>query len=33
MFAYSHPLISQGDGRVKTDPVNESRIQLVLDRF
>lgn len=33
MFAYSHPLIAQGAGRVKTDPVNEKRIQLVLDRY
>lgn len=33
MFAFSHPLIAQGAGRIKTDPVNEQRIQLVLDRY
>ena len=33
MFAYTHPLINEGAGRIKTDPENELRIKLVLDRF
>jgi hypothetical protein len=33
MFAYTHPLINEGAGRIKTDSDNEIRIQLVLDRF
>ncbi len=33
MFAYSHPLINSGAGRNKTDPENERRVELVLDRY
>ena len=33
MFAFTHPLIAQGAGRVKTDPINEDRIKTVLDRY
>ena len=33
MFDYSHPLINSGAGRNKTDPENERRVELVLDRY
>ena len=33
MFPQGNPIIIEGAGRIKTDPVNEQRIQLVLDRF
>lgn len=33
MFSYPHPLNNEGAGRVKTDPVNEERIQKVLNRY
>ena len=33
MFSYTHPLLTQGAGRIKTDPVNEQRIQTVLQRY
>jgi hypothetical protein len=33
MFAYNHPLITEGAGRIKTDALNDERINLVLDRF
>lgn len=33
MFPYGNPIILEGSGRIKTDPLNEERIKLVLDRF
>jgi len=33
MFWYGNPLVNQGAGRIKTDSVNEQRIELVLNRF
>lgn len=33
MFNYSNPLINEEGGRIKTDPENERKIQLVLDRL
>ena len=33
MFWYGHPLVNQGAGRIKTDSVNEERIETVLNRF
>ena len=33
MFWYGHPLINQGAGRIKTDRINEDRIETVLNRF
>lgn len=33
MFKYGNPIILEGSGRIKTDPVNEKRIELVLSRF
>lgn len=33
MFAYLHPLINEGAGRQKSDPLNQQRIELVLDRY
>jgi hypothetical protein len=33
MFPYGNPIILQNSGRVKTDSLNESRIEIVLDRF
>ena len=33
MFKYGNPIILEGSGRIKTDPVNEKRIETVLSRF
>lgn len=33
MFWYGHPLVNQGAGRIKTDSINEQKIELVLNRF
>jgi hypothetical protein len=33
MFAYGNPIILEGSGRIKTDPLNQKRIDLVLGRF
>ena len=33
MFWYGHPLVAQGAGRIKTDRINEERIETVLNRF
>ena len=33
MFWYGHPLIDEGAGRIKTDPLNEQRIETVLNRY
>lgn len=33
MFKYGNPIILEGSGRIKTDPLNESRIEQVLGRF
>lgn len=33
MFAYGNPIILEGSGRIKTDPVNEQRVEAVLKRF
>jgi hypothetical protein len=33
MFKYGNPLILEGAGRIKTDSVNEQRIEQVLSRF
>jgi alpha-L-arabinofuranosidase len=33
MFAYNHPLITEGAGRIKTDALNDERINIVIDRF
>lgn len=33
MFWYGHPLVNQGAGRIKTDKINEQRIETVLSRF
>lgn len=32
MFAFPNVQVNEGAGRTKTDPINEKRIQLVLDR-
>jgi hypothetical protein len=33
MFPYGNPIILEGSGRIKTDCLNERRIELVLSRF
>ena len=33
MFKYGNPIILEGSGRIKTDPLNEKRIEQVLSRF
>ena len=33
MFWYGHPLVNQGAGRIKTDSLNEQRIETALNRF
>ena len=33
MFKYGNPIILDGAGRIKTDALNEERIELVLSRF
>jgi hypothetical protein len=33
MFQYGNPILLEGSGRIKTDPLNEQRIELVLARF
>lgn len=33
MFPYGNPIILEGSGRIKTDSLNEKRINLVLTRF
>ena len=33
MFRYGNPIINEGAGRIKTDPVNEKRIEMVLSRY
>ena len=33
MYQYGNPIILEGAGRIKTDPINEQRLQLVLARF
>jgi hypothetical protein len=33
MFWYGHPLVNLGAGRIKTDSINEQRIETVLNRF
>jgi hypothetical protein len=33
MFKYGNPIILENAGRVKTDSLNEQRIELVLSRF
>lgn len=33
MFKYGNPIILDGSGRIKTDHLNEQRIELVLSRF
>lgn len=33
MFRYGNPIIKDGSGRIKTDPLNEQRIEAVLSRF
>lgn len=33
MFRYGNPIINEGAGRIKTDSVNEKRIEMVLSRF
>ena len=33
MFKYGNPIIKEGSGRIKTDPLNEQRIETVLSRF
>ncbi len=33
MFKYGNPIILEGSGRIKTDALNESRIEQVLGRF
>jgi hypothetical protein len=33
MFKYGNPIILEGSGRIKTDPLNEKRIETVLARF
>lgn len=32
MFAFPNVQVNEGAGRVKSDPINEQRIQMVLDR-
>lgn len=33
MFQYTHPLVNEGAGRIKSDPVNEARINQVLNNY
>jgi hypothetical protein len=33
MFQYGNPILLEGSGRIKTDPLNEQRVELVLARF
>ena len=33
MSGSSYPLINEGAGRIKTDPENERRVGLVVDRY
>ena len=33
MFKYGNPIVLEGSGRIKTDPLNERRIEEVLSRF
>ena len=33
MFKYGNPIIKEGAGRIKTDALNEQRIETVLSRF
>jgi hypothetical protein len=33
MFPHGNPIILEGSGRIKTDPLNQKRIDLVLTRF
>ena len=33
MFPHGNPIIKEGAGRIKTDPINERRIELALSRF
>lgn len=33
MFKYGNPIILEGSGRIKTDAVNEKRIETALARF
>ncbi len=33
MFKYGNPVLLEGSGRIKTDPLNEKRIEMVLSRF
>ena len=33
MFKYGNPIINEGSGRIKTDALNEKRIETVLSRF
>jgi hypothetical protein len=33
MFPYGNPIILEGSGRIKTDSLNQKRIDLVITRF
>ena len=33
MFKFGNPIVLDGSGRIKTDSINEQRIELVLNRF
>lgn len=33
MFKFGNPIVLDGSGRIKTDSINEQRIELVLSRF
>lgn len=33
MFKYGNPIINEASGRIKTDPINEKRIETVLSRY
>jgi hypothetical protein len=33
MFRHGNPIINEGAGRIKTDSINEKRIETVLERF
>ena len=33
MFKYGNPILLEGSGRIKTDSLNEQRIETVLSRF
>ena len=33
MFKYGNPIVLEGSGRIKTDPLNERRIEEILSRF